>query len=323
MPGRASFDIHGLPVIDNVADLGAHAHIPDQQLWRLIFAGHNAYTIFPVAKKSGGFRLIAHPRHTLKLTQRWILRNILDHLKTTPSSYGFERGSKLRVHAQQHLGAQAILRLDIENFFPSISVAQTTRVFRVAGYSSSGAWALARLCTCMGSLPQGAPTSPRIANLVCFRMDRRLSKFSEGAGLVYTRYADDLTFSSDSASLLAKVRPFIGHIVHDSGFRLNERKAALLGPRRAKVVTGLVLGADAVGIGRVRLRELRARIHRAHLTNARSDLAAIQGWLDYVSDTDPRRYSTIAHYVQRLRASNLTTGIRTLRLRGSVKEDAG
>jgi retron-type reverse transcriptase len=315
---HSSLDIHGLPRITTLQDLAAHTGLSGRQLWWVLSAGRKAYTIFHVAKKTGGVRSIAHPAHPLRAAQRWVLRNILDKLHTTPSSYGFERGSKLRVHAEQHLGAKAILTLDIKNFFPSISIAQVTCVFRAAGYSPSAASMLARLCTCEDALPQGAPSSPRLANLVCFRMDRRLARLAERRGFVYTRYADDLSFSSTSASALAKVRPFIAYIVHDSGFRLNNCKTRLVGPRGAKRITGLVIALGDVGIGRRRLRELRAQIHRAHTGCDTTSLDAIQGWLDYVSDVDPARYGIIVRYVRRLQASGAASGLEGLRVRGSV-----
>lgn len=313
-----SFGIHGLPRIVTIADLAAHSGLPGRQLWSLAFAGHKAYTTFRLAKKSGGTRLIERPTYPLRTAQRWILRNILDRLQTTPHSFGFERGSKLRFHAERHAGAQAVLTLDIKNFFPSVSIAQVTQVYRVAGYPSKAASILAHLCTCRGALPQGAPSSPRLANLVCFRMDRRLSQFAVRRGLVYSRYADDMSFSAPSASALARSRPFISHIIRDSGFRLNTGKTRLVGSQGRKTVTGLVLAQETVGIGRERLRELRARIQHAHMLRGEPNVAAIQGWLDYVSDADPNRYHILVRYIERLRASSTTSGLVSLRIRPIV-----
>jgi RNA-directed DNA polymerase len=305
--------MHGLPAVGSIVDLSAHTGIPGHYLWRHIFHDHRSYRAFQLPKKAGGYRLIESPNPRLKILQRWILDNILARLMTTASCFGFTVGSTLRSHAEQHASARAILTLDIERFFPSISIPQVTRVFRIAGYSSKGAWILARLCTSRGALPQGAPTSPKLANLVCFRMDRRLAQYATLRGIVYTRYADDLTFSSYSANLLAKARPFIAHIVNDSGFKLNHRKSRLAGARRAKVVTGLVVAPDQVGIGRKRLRQLRARIHHAHAAGDAAELGAIQGWLDYLSDVDLIRYRIIARYITSLIASE-SSRLTTLRL---------
>jgi RNA-directed DNA polymerase len=310
MGGKASFDIHGLPVIATIHDLAEHSGLSSHRLWYFAFAGRPAYATFRIAKKSGGTRLIQSPSHPLRLVQRWILRNILDRLATTPSSFGFERGSKLRVHALEHVGAHAVLTVDIKDFFPSISIARVTQV--------SASSILAHLCTCGGALPQGAPSSPRLANLACFRMDRRLSQFAERKGIVYSRYADDMSFSAPGASALAKARPFIAHIVRASGFRLNSAKTRLIGPQGRKTVTGLVLAGETVGIGRFRLRELRARIQHAHVESDSSNVSAIQGWLDYVSDADPRRYDILVRYIERLRRSNTKSGLLSLRMRRTV-----
>ncbi len=315
MGDDASFDIHGLPRIATIQDLARHSGFSTPRIRHLAFAGQRAYTTFQLAKKSGGTRLILSPTYPLRAVQQWILRNILDRLQTTPSSFGFERGSNLRLHALEHVGARAVLTLDIENFFPSISIARVTQVFRTAGYVSSGASILAHLCTCDGFLPQGAPSSPRLANLACFRVDRRLSKFAEAKGIVYSRYADDMSFSSSSALVLARARPFITHIVRDSGFRLNNAKTRLIGPQGRKTVTGLVLRQETVGIGRSRLRELRAHIQHAHVERNSASMSTIQGWLDYVSDADPSRYVILAQYVERLRHSNPTTVLASLRIR--------
>ena len=317
-----SFNIHGLPQVDGMSELGAHSGIPPHRLWRLVFADRQEYTLFPIAKRTGGTRLISHPRPTLKRVQRWILRNILDHLRATSSSFGFERGSKLRFHGERHIGACAVLTLDIKDFFPSISLARVTRVFRIAGFSSAGAWVLARLCTREGTLPQGAPSSPKLANLVCFRMDRRLAGFAERRGFVYTRYADDLTFSAESMTALRKAWPFILHIVRDSGFKLNKRKARLVGARGAKIVTGLVLAENTVGVGRRRLRGLRAAIHRLHVGDDTQRLLTIQGWLDFVSDADPERYRNLVHYVVRLRAQTPDSQLHRLRIREATRRRA-
>ena len=312
------FDIHGLPRIETLRDLAAHTQFSSRRLWLRLFANSENYTTFRLPKKSGGYRHIAHPNGPLKAVQRWILKNILDKLHTTTNCHGFVRGSKLRHHAEQHIGANSILSLDIENFFPSISVAQITNVFRVAGYCSAAASMLARLCTYLGALPQGAPSSPKLANLTCSRMDRRLAGFAAEREFVYTRYADDMSFSGASASALAKAKAFIAHIIKDSGFRLNPGKTRLAGPGRALKITGLIVSSDGVGIGRQVLRKMRARIHQAHSGASNVGMGSIQGWLDFVSDVDPDRYRMLVEYIERLQASSVTSSLNALRIRHSA-----
>jgi RNA-directed DNA polymerase len=316
MSGRRSFDIHGLPEIRTIGDLAAHAAIRPRQIHALLSSGGESYRTFRIAKPSGGFRDISHPTGFLRAIQKWILRHILDKLRTTPSCYGFSRGSSLRLHAAQHVGAGAVLSLDLRDFFPSISLARIRRVFRASGFDSFGAFLLARLCTFRGVLPQGAPSSPKLANLACFRMDRRLAGLAAKRDFVYTRYADDLSFSAKSAAVLAKAKATITHIIHDCGFRLNNKKTRLRGPSRARVITGLVLSDADVGVGRRRLRELRARIHQIHRSGNRAGVTSIQGWLDFISDVDPNRYRSLVRYIERLKREAPFGVINEVRVRG-------
>lgn len=309
------FTIHGLPRIENLDDLASHSGFSTQQLWCMAQEESDCYRVFKIPKKRGGYRHISQPTPLLMKLQRWVLRKILDKLHPTAHSFGFVPGSKLRHHAEQHVGAIAILSLDLKDFFDSISLARATHVFRTAGYCSRVASMLARLCTLDDKLPQGAPSSPQLANLSCFRMDRRLAGLAERRGFTYTRYADDISFSGQSASSLAKARPFIAHIVRESGFSLNTDKTHLAGPGSAVRVTGLVVTSDRVGIGRKRLRDLRVRIHRLHAEGDRDKRLELQGWLDFVSDADPVRYRMLVEYIHGLRVHSPESPLAQLRTR--------
>jgi RNA-directed DNA polymerase len=316
MKGRSSgTTIHGLPRIRTFTELAKHVGVRRNQLWLMLSGADYWYVRFQVPKRNGGTRNISHPKPALKAVQYWILENILRKLSATTSSYGFERGSRLRDHAAQHVGARAILSLDIREFFGSISVARITAVFRVAGYGNKVSSVLARLCTFRGGLPQGSPTSPKLANLSCYRMDMRLAALSGVRKLTYTRYADDMSFSATSQSPLIKSKNLIINIIRECGFRVNGRKTRLLGLRGALTVTGLVIGVTEVGIGRERLRLLRARIHRAGLSPDQRALASIQGWLDFVADVDPVRYEILTAYITRLASRAHTASLSALRLR--------
>ncbi|HEX7478527.1 MAG TPA: retron St85 family RNA-directed DNA polymerase, partial [Polyangiales bacterium] len=294
-------ELFGLPRVTSLADLAGHTRLSKGSLFRLLKAGPLAYRVFSIPKKSGGQRQIAQPGRALKAVQGWILRHVLDNLRTSAACKGFERGASVADNADPHVGAKAILCLDIEDFFPSISIRRVTWVFRLAGYDPWTALTLAQYCTIRGRLPQGSPCSPKLANLACFRLDRRLIGFCGRKGLVYTRYADDMTFSSSSPSRLAKSLPMIASIVREEGFVLNEAKTRLRGPARCRKVTGLVLAHDFVGVGRVRLRSLRAELfstlvqHSATTTPER--YRQLQGWLDYVHGVDQRRYQSLARYI--------------------------
>ncbi len=154
------------------------------------------YRSFTIKKKRGGLRTINAPRTWLKVVQWWILDNILSKYPLPPYVFGFAKGRNAAQNADYHAGQSHILNVDIENFFPSIGFTQVAQVFAAFGYSRPVCEFLARLCCFNETLPQGAPTSPAIANLVARDLDKDLLNYARTHELKYSRYADDLTFSS-------------------------------------------------------------------------------------------------------------------------------
>lgn len=301
---QARVELFGLPRITSLAELASHTRLSRQLIHRLVRLGDANYKTYQLAKKSGGTRTIAQPCRELKAVQAWILRHILDRLRTTDSSRGFERGATLLANAEPHIGAKGLVCIDIEDFFGSIGANRVMRIFQLAGYEQAAARLLTRLCTWQDRLPQGSPTSPKLANLACFRLDRRLAGFAGQRGLVYTRYADDMTFSSFSPARLFKSVPMLVRIVRDCGFVLNPRKTRACGASRQLKVTGLVLAPSSAGIGRQKLRLLRARVHQLSKATGKVDteVAALQGWLAYLWAVDPPRYRMLAQSIVRLRS---------------------
>ena len=215
---------------------------------------------FSIPKRSGGERRIDAPRDPLKQIQRWILRNILMKVKggVTQYAYGFVKKRSIVHNAEPHVGKKIILNIDIEDFFPSIKEDRVRKLFRGFGYTDELSRLFAGLCTYRGFLPQGAPTSPAISNMVCRRLDLRLGKFCEKYDLTYTRYADDITISGDYDFL--KYKNIIMKIIEDEGFRISHKKLRVTGRGKAQIVTGLVVN-EKVNIRRDEIRTLRAIIH--------------------------------------------------------------
>jgi RNA-directed DNA polymerase len=294
----------GLPAADTLEDLSARMRFSKGLLFRLASQSERFYRVYKVPKKSGGERTITQPNRICKAVQAWILRNILDRLNVSEACKGFERGQNIRKNVQPHVNSNAVLTVDIEDFFPSIGVRRVHAVFRHAGYNPRMAGLLAALCTAYNCLPQGAPTSPRLANLVCSRLDRRLLGFAGKRGIIYTRYADDLSFSAAQPLVLAKSKPIIEKIVAAEGLQINERKVRLAGPARRRRITGLVLTGKDAGIGRAKYRYLRADLF--HLAKQpRSDASnekvrRLDGWLSYVRDVDMSRYARLTSYAASL-----------------------
>lgn len=308
----------GLPLLQTPADLAAALGMTVSKLRWLCYHTEAAtrihYVQFEVPKKSGGTRTLSAPHVTLASAQDWVLGQILSKLPTEPAAHGFVPGRSTVTNAAPHAGRDAVVNVDLEAFFPSIGFARVRHLFTRLGYSGAVATLLALLCTecprrkvvydgtayfaATGprGLPQGACTSPAVSNQIARRLDRRLTGLSAKLGLMYTRYADDLTFSAGPGFrekvgyLLARVR----HIAQDEGFVLNPKKTRVQRPSARQSVTGLVVNATPA-VQRDVVRRLRAILHRAkseglavqNRENHPNFRAWVEGMIAYISMVNP------------------------------------
>ncbi|NNF42779.1 MAG: RNA-directed DNA polymerase [Phycisphaerales bacterium] len=239
------------------------------------------YHAFEVRKRGGGTRKIFAPDATLKALQRRILRRLLALLVSHDAVHGFETGRSIVTNARVHAGRAVVIRLDIRQFFPSTTADRIERLFRHLGWKREAAHRLTELCTWSDGLPPGAPTSPRLANLVNYRMDTRLAGLASSLGAIYTRYADDLTFSLERDEP-RRVGGLIGGtdaIVADHGYRLHRRrKLHIRRQHQQQLVTGLVVNGG-VNLPRVTRRRLRAIDHALALgRGATLNAEQMEGW---------------------------------------------
>ncbi|HWW75269.1 MAG TPA: reverse transcriptase family protein, partial [Pyrinomonadaceae bacterium] len=202
------------------------------------------YNSFRVPKRSGGERVIHEPEEELKRVQRLVQRRLLKRLRSHAAAHGFERGRSIVTAALPHARRAVVLRMDVRDFFAETSAARVETYFRRVGWNAEAAALLARLCTHAGGLPQGAPTSPRLSNLVNFRLDARLSALARSQGAAYTRYADDMTFSFDAderENIVAVIRT-AKKILGEEGYRLHtDKKLRVLRRHARQTVAGLVV----------------------------------------------------------------------------------
>ncbi|MGA3061672.1 MAG: reverse transcriptase family protein [Methylocystis sp.] len=257
------------------------------------------YRVFRILKRplpgeETRFRTIVVPSPWLMSLQRWMNADILQSAVPHEASVAFSQGDTIREAAATHCGCQWLIKVDIRNFFESITEAQVFRVFESIGYQPLIAFEMARLCTrvgdretrrfhrrfrsdandestilayragIMGHLPQGAPTSPRIANLVARELDAALTGVAESHDLIYTRYADDLTFSTRQRNLdRSTVRDVVGQVyaaIATNGFAPNTAKTSVSAPGARKIVLGLLVDRDTPRL----TREFKATL-RQHL----------------------------------------------------------
>ena len=292
------------------------------------------YRRWQIPKRDGSMRTITAPKRELKTAQRWVLRNVAEKLPVHGAAHGFMAARSIVSNAKVHAGAHVLLKVDVKDFFPTVTWKRVKGLYRKAGYSEQIATLLALLATeapretvqfrsktlhvASGprALPQGAPTSPALTNAICLRMDRRLSGLARVFGFKYTRYADDLTFSWRApAELPEGARPKapvgamlrgIGQILRAEGFALHPTKTEVLRRGNRQEVTGLVVneapGAPDARVPRETRRKLRAAIHNREKGKAREgeSLAQLQGMAAFVHMTDPARGRALLERVAKL-----------------------
>jgi hypothetical protein len=212
------------------------------------------YTYRVLSKPGGSFRLIEAPKPRLKAMQRLVLTEIVEKIPAHPAVHGFCKGRSIMTFVAPHAGQRVVLRMDLQDFFPSISGVRIQTLFRAAGYPEAVADLLGGICTntvprtlapplyVRPHLPQGAPTSPALANICAYRLDCRLAGLARAAGAQYTRYADDLAFSGGEAFERC-VERFLLHVAAvamEEGFAVNHRKTRVMRQGVRQHLAGLV-----------------------------------------------------------------------------------
>lgn len=258
----------------------------------LIVYADDFYKTYHLRKRDGSNRTINAPGVEIKFIQIWILRNILEK-SLTPSEYSkaFYKRRGIKLNASSHLGKKYIYCFDIKNFFPSITVDRVTKLFSdIPRIDSSLASQLAKICTYKGYLPQGAITSPYISNIVLKEIDENIGDYCSRKNISYSRYADDLVFSSDNFDELVKIKGYIEPILTSYDFTLNKKKERMLTGAGKMVVTGLRLNSGKLTIGRDRKRLYRAMLHRLLIKEEAINEKGLIGHLSFLQDIEPTYY---------------------------------
>lgn len=234
----------------------------------------NCYNTLEIPKKNGDTRTICVPNKNLKKVQKKLynkLSTYYDEIKTQNNftskiSHVFEKNRSIVTNAEVHKNKRYVVNLDLLDFFPSINFGRVRSYFIKNNYfeiNDDIATILAQLTCYKGTLPQGAPTSPLIANMICNIMDIRILKIAKKYRLDYTRYADDLTFSTNNKYFLNDYDKFledIKNIIHRSGFELNSKKTRLLFSNSRQEVTGLVVNKK-ISVPKEYYKNTRAMAH--------------------------------------------------------------
>jgi hypothetical protein len=307
-----------LPPLDSPQQLAEALGLTVAQLRWLAYHRDAATSIhyrrFVIPKRGGGERAIWAPLPKLKAAQHWILHSIVEKLPVHGAVHGFLPGRSILTNATAHTGPRILVKMDVKDFFPTVTLQRVKGIFRKAGYREQVATLLALLCTesprevveqdgqtwyvSLGPrcLPQGAPTSPALTSTLCLRLDRRLSGLARKLGYRYTRYADDLTFSLPTGH---KGKPRMGaliglvrRIIEAEGFRLHPDKTRVHRSGGRQQVTGLVVNAGGPPrVPRAVRRRLRAAAHNLrHGKQPKNGdtVERLRGYAAYVHMTDPK-----------------------------------
>lgn len=277
--------------------------LPMSFLERLARSATFRYKEFRIPKRSGGWRTVHHPARSLKAVQRWLVRQVVSTFPVHRAATAYRAGSGILENAKAHKGARYTLRLDLANFFPSITQRDIFN-YIAASPEQCGEWTLedrlwfVSIVTRLNGLTIGAPTSPGIANALCIRLDERLSQLSEDLGTPYTRYADDLVFSAMRPNVLAGVPSAVQRTLREipfpSGLELNTSKTHHASRRSRQSVTGVVLTCTGgLSVGRAVKRRVRGCVHRLESLSP-EERKWLSGMLGYIGHIEPTVLNSLA-----------------------------
>jgi RNA-directed DNA polymerase len=256
----------------DVADL---LEISDYQLrYHLYISRKKAYTTFTIPKKSGESRIIHTPVTPLKIIQRKLNQVLRCVYQPKPSTHGFAVGRSIITNASQHLRQRYLLNIDIKDFFPSINFGRVRGLYMALPYrcTEEVATVLAQICCYENQLPQGAPTSPIVSNMICAQLDSQLQNLAKKYHCIYTRYADDITFSTSKPKFPPQLSYFsdkleklvigdeLEQIIEKNGFSINESKTRLKTRYKRQEVTGITVN-EKLNVKRKAIRQIRAMLH--------------------------------------------------------------
>ncbi|EFJ2921901.1 RNA-directed DNA polymerase [Escherichia coli] len=282
-------------------DLSHALRLPKEVILKFSFNNDKYYHRVEMKKKTGGIRHIESPLRELKAIQRWVLRTILDKLSPSVYAKGFVRGKSILDNAKPHEGNQYVLNLDLQDFFTNVKASHVYTLFKNIGYNNNIAFILTSFCTKGGYLPQGAPTSPALSNLVCLRLDHRISTYCKKRALTYTRYADDLCISGNKILILQKASYLTKDIICNEGFIINSKKEKFLGPKVRREVTGLTV-TPKITISKKNYCIYRKRIYDLVRNNIPNKYEIIEGILSFVKSIDKDKEKKLSIFYQKQKA---------------------
>ncbi len=255
------------------------------------------YRTYEIPKRGGGSRTIHHPSLELKALQRWLLRNVIEYLPVMEGvAFAYRKKTNVASNAEQHLNSKYLLRMDFINFFPSLGeediryyIKGNDRLFQ--SWAEKDVWFFNSIVCRFGKLTVGAPSSPSLSNVLCRHMDVEIKKVSDDLGATYTRYADDLIFSTNTPKVLSELERAVVRIVRNlecpANLHVNQKKTRHLSKRQKRQVTGVVLSTDGtLSLGRKLKRQIRSMVYRVESLEV-VERKRLAGLLAYCKSIEP------------------------------------
>ena len=257
------------------------------------------YVTYAIPKRSGGTRIIHTPKLKLKAILRKLVTELVDKLPVSEHAHGFVRGRSVRTGAAAHINKAVVLRLDLKDFFGTVTMARVRGYLVALGYGYPVAATLAVLATEALRQPvdvdgtlfhvpvgprtcvQGAPTSPGLCNAIVHKLDRRIAGLAKRAGFAYTRYADDLTLSGPNVDAAHRLRKQIERVIREEGFEVNAAKTRVMTRGGRQRVTGVTVN-KVLGLSRQERRVIRAMLHRDDPAQ-RDRTQGLLAWVDMLN----------------------------------------
>lgn len=314
---------YNLPVFKDALALAKSMQIDLKALQYLAYnrkvSKINHYHTFELEKKSGGKRKISAPKPKLKELQNWILENILHKIPYTVEAHGFIKERSIVTNAQPHLNKDIVVNIDLKDFFPTVTYKRVKGLFHKIGYSEEIATILSLLCTYSEinettldgvtyyvqsgerKLPQGSPASPAISNMIVYKMDQKINGLAKKLNFSYTRYADDMSFSThqENSQNVSRLLYFTKKIIESEGFVIHPDKVHVMRKGMQQKVTGVVVNKK-LNVDRIQLRKFRAVLHNIEKNGWKDQkwgkaihlINAIEGYINYVYMVNPEKGTT-------------------------------
>jgi RNA-directed DNA polymerase len=250
---------NNLPVIFNKEHLALLLGVNPSNLAKLFTITETYYKNARIPKrKPGKYRDIVVPFTGLKEVQRWILNEILYKVTVSEYAKGFKPSSSIVDNAKPHVGKKCVINIDMKDFFPTIKFEKVFSIFSYYGYTNEISYILTKLCVYNNELPQGAPTSPFISNILCKKLDKRFHELCKSLNADYTRYADDITISGESY-LVEYIEAF-KNIIESEGFLFHDNKLKVRYLNQRQMVTGIIVNKK-LSVPRETKKYLRQQIY--------------------------------------------------------------